>query len=153
MTCEEFERRLEDEDCRAARLGDPVPADVAGHLAACPACRLEWSEAVAEAQAFRDALVAPLPPALRRTLHAIPSRSRRPPGAIDLHLASLAVGLGATAAALLEGSCAAPLAWQIAAFVLVASWGYALGLARGEGVGLGFKRTLQAMRIAAGRFP
>lgn len=77
MRCPDLELRLFDEDCRAALFdGQPMPADVATHLASCERCRVAWDAGADEAHQWHTALRQPLPADLRTTLYHIPLGER-----------------------------------------------------------------------------
>ena len=125
MTCEDFELRLYDEDCRRALLGRaPAPRDVAEHVAHCSGCRAEWAEAAHDTDLLaRHLLVAPPPSLLRRAAAVGPSPS--PMLMVEWHDLAIALTTGAVfvvLAALVPG--ANPL-WQWAGFWTGAAGGLA----------------------------
>jgi hypothetical protein len=123
MICAELEDRIFDEDCRAALLGRaPVPADVAEHVARCPTCAREWTQACVDVRRLSERLVVSPPPALRRALHrAVRPRTRPRTLRIDSDTLSWAVAGGAMGAL-----CVPPGLPEWAGFCAGASVGLAL---------------------------
>ncbi len=128
MTCDDFEFRLYDEDCRRALLGTaPVPADVAAHLAACSGCGRAWTEAADDTVGLaRDLQVAP-PATLVEDAMAAARRPAVEPrvGWHDLGAALTAGTVLLVLAGLLPGTN--PL-WQWAGFWTGAALGFAASI-------------------------
>ncbi len=134
MTCPELEDRLFDEDCRSALLGrGDVPPDVADHLALCPRCAQEWSQAAAETGRLSHGLLVGLPPDLRDSLcRAFRTRAGGRAPVVDSATQALsrAIAFGALGAGLasnLPGLSAG------AAFAIGASLGLAAAAVRRTG--------------------
>jgi hypothetical protein len=106
MTCTGLEDRVFDEDCRAALLGrGAMPPDVALHVARCPACARQWSQAMADARRFSEELLLDPPPALRRRLyHAFRRNAGARSGRIDVEILFRTIVAGALGASLAGGA-------------------------------------------------
>jgi predicted anti-sigma-YlaC factor YlaD len=103
MTCQELEDRLYDEDARVALRGEgSPPADLAAHMARCPACRASWVEAGTQARRLAGVMIVAPPPPLRRALYASyrPPRRRFGRPWLDLYGLSWVVTCGAVGAGL-----------------------------------------------------
>lgn len=134
MTCAELEDRVFDEDCRAALSdGGEVPLDVAEHLARCPGCGAQWSQAAGDARRLsRQLLIAP-PPAVRGRLYeAFRSAARPRSRTLDVEALFHVVAVGAL------GACLAG--------VVVAGLPDWAGFCLGASLGLGFTGTHRAGR-------
>ncbi len=134
MTCPELDDRLFDEDCRSALLGrGEVPRDVADHLALCPRCTREWSQAAAETGRLSQGLLVGLPADLRGSLcRAFRTRAGGRAHVVDSATEALsrAIAFGALGAGLASGVPGLP---EGAAFALGASLGLAVAALRRTG--------------------
>jgi hypothetical protein len=90
--CEDFVDRLYDEDVRASLAGGPpIPADVASHLANCPACWRLWEESREDLPWLSRGLLEDPPPWLEvRALRAM-GEALPPPAPLLLDWRSLAL--------------------------------------------------------------
>ena len=122
LNCENCLLRQFDSDCAA---GEPLPTDVAAHLAACATCQREWQQWPAVDATLRAALQADVPASVYRLAYqaavaeqeAKPWRGRR-------WFRWLYAVLGGAAAAQLWLIVPYTAAWPwlaIAAFVIVAT--------------------------------